>query len=189
MTFWDFLYKIYSENLIPFYIFLSLIILMIIFPLIKKIVAIINEHFIENKKAKYASELEKQKSYENTLLESQKVALNSHSDIHLLKINRVFPVLEDINEMMYRYIVMTNTYFRNISLNTDFSKFPERETERCELDKKFLSNISRISMYLPEELSVVLFRFRIFMSHSWKSQDQFRMFVEGHHAGCVSTDV
>ncbi len=188
MTFWDFIYKVYSENLIPFYIFMTLIILMIVFPLIKRIAVTVNEQLLEKKKAKYVSELEKQKSYESAILESQKISLSSYSDVHLLRINRVFPVLEDVNEIMYRYIVMSNTYFRNISLQTDFSKFPERETERCELDKKFLSYISRISMYLPEEITRVLFRFRIFMSHSWKSQEQFRMFIDGYNAGRVSNE-
>ena len=110
--------------------------------------------------------LEKAKSHEKSILDAQDKVLSKRLELETIKLNRVLPLLEEINLLIATHRMMFTTFVStcidNGCLREDFEK------ARLELDTKIIDAIYKISIYLPTEIRILLTEIRLIISCSWK---------------------
>lgn len=110
--------------------------------------------------------LEKAKIHEKSIMDMQATVFSKKLEIESIKLNRALPSLEKINLLISNHRMMFNTYICACVNNSGFLK--EREKERFDIDREIIEEIYKISIYLPEEMRIILNRIRRMISCSWK---------------------
>lgn len=113
----------------------------------------------------WKNKLEQQKQEIGNALSIQKELTLKKAEFKKVKLERVLPLLEEINSSIIEHNLMFNTYAYAIANN---ASYPEKLEElRLEQDKKMVSTLSKISIYIPSEFRVLLHQLRKVMSCSW----------------------
>lgn len=113
----------------------------------------------------WRNKLEQQKQEIGNALSIQKELTLKKAEFEKVKLERVLPLLEEINSSIIEHNLMFNTYAYSIANN---ASCPEKLEElRLEQDKKMVSTLSKISIYIPSEFRVLLQQLRKVMSCSW----------------------
>jgi len=113
----------------------------------------------------FKNKLEMQKQEVGLSLQLQKDLALKQAEFEKIKLERVLPLLEGMNASLSEHKMMFNSY---ISYIINKGGLPEDfEDIRLEQDKKIVSNLSSLSIYLPEEFRNLLFQLRKVISCSW----------------------
>jgi hypothetical protein len=119
---------------------------------------------------KHQSEMQKQQ-IGNTLA-IQKELVIKQTEFETVKLERVLPLLEEINGTILKHNMMFRTYTSAI---VNKSGYPDNmEALRLEQDEKIIKAISSISIYIPSEFRILLYKIRRVISCSW--DDSLRMY-------------
>jgi hypothetical protein len=118
----------------------------------------------------WKNKLEQQKQEVGNALSIQKELTLKNAEFEKVKLERVLPLLEKINSAISEHNLMFNTYAHAIANNMSY---PERlEGLRLEQDKKMVSALSKISIYIPSEFRALLYQLRRVMSCSWRDAER-----------------
>jgi hypothetical protein len=120
-------------------------------------------------------------SWLRNLLETQKEIVIKQAEFEQIKLERVLPLLENINSALNQHAMMFSTYTSAI---INKSMYPnELEKLRLKQDKKITNAISSISIYLPSEFRILLHRIRKVISCSWHNDPvrTHRALTEDNH--------
>lgn len=114
-------------------------------------------------------------------LKSQRELILKQLEFERVKLERLLPAIEQINESIQLYRLMQANYSLLIAnrspLPTDF------EAKRVEIDEKILSSISKITIYVKPEFRELLYQLRKIISCSW--QDPKSVNVALKESGCL----
>lgn len=113
----------------------------------------------------WKNKLDQQKEEIGNTLAIQKEIILKNAAFQRVKLERVLPLLEEINSAIIEHNLMFNDYIRAIANNISYPI--EMEEMRLEQDKKIVSSISKISIYIPPEFRILLYQIRKVISCSW----------------------
>jgi len=117
----------------------------------------------------WKNKLEEQKQEVGNALSIQRDLILKQVEFEQIKLERVLPLLEEINSAISEHNLMFNTYAHAIANNMSY---PERLEElRLEQDKKMVSALSKISIYIPSEFRALLYQIRRVISCSWRDAE------------------
>lgn len=109
--------------------------------------------------------LEKYKMEIQLTLNQQTEIMSRKLELEIVKLNKVIPILEDINVIITTHKSMFQSYMHSVINN---GKVRENfENQRFELDKELFNKISKVSIYLPKEMRIILYEIRKIVSCSW----------------------
>lgn len=114
----------------------------------------------------WKNKLEQQKQEIENALSIQKDLALKKAEFEKVKLERVLPLLEEINSSIIEHNLMFNNYTHAIANKISYSE--ELEQIRLEQDEKMVSSLSKISIYIPSEFRVLLYQLRKVMSCSWQ---------------------
>jgi len=86
-------------------------------------------------------------------------------EFEYVKLNRVLPLLEEINSGIHEHSMMMESYIHAIRNKAGLRE--GIENDRLEVDKKIIQNLSQLGIYLPEEFRRLLNTIRCVVSCSW----------------------
>jgi hypothetical protein len=98
-------------------------------------------------------------------LKTQSDIVMKKLEFEMIKLNRLSPIIEEINNAITNYSMLHGNYLLYID-----NKYPlpaNFEEKRLKQDKIIIKQIAKISLYVPEEYSLLLWRIRKIMSCSW----------------------
>lgn len=126
---------------------------------------VLNNLFLPYYKEFISHKFEKNKNQDNHNLQLERELLYKDLEFEKIKLERVLPELENINNILYEHRMMFNTYLYWIINKCDNTK--EIEEERVELDKKIILSLSKVSLYIPSEFRALINSYRKLISCSW----------------------
>ena len=117
----------------------------------------------------WKNKLEEQKQEVGNSLSIQRDIILKQVEFEQVKLERVLPILEEINSAISEHNLMFNTYMHAIANNISY---PDGLEEfRLEQDKKMVSALSKISIYIPFEFRVLLYQIRRVISCSYRDAE------------------
>lgn len=128
---------------------------------------VLNHLFLPFYKEFISHKFEKNKNQDNHNLQLERELLYKDLEFEKIKLERVLPELENINNILYEHRMMFNTYLYWIINKCGNTK--EIEEERVELDKKIIISLSKVSLYIPMEFRLLINSYRKLISCSWIS--------------------
>ncbi|MBG9716495.1 hypothetical protein [Bacillus cereus] len=90
-------------------------------------------------------------------------------EMETVKLNKVLPILEELNKNIVKHKIMYNTYVNWILNKGRLRK--GYEDERVEIDGKVIDLINQVAIYLPREMRTILYSMRTIISVSWKEPE------------------
>lgn len=117
----------------------------------------------------WKNKLDEQKQEVGNAFSIQRDLTLKKVEFEQVKLERVLPLLEEINSAISEHNLMFNTYAHAIANNMSY---PERLEElRLEQDKKMVCALSKISIYIPSEFRALLYQIRRVISCSWRDAE------------------
>ncbi|WP_157670351.1 hypothetical protein [Chitinibacter sp. GC72] len=117
----------------------------------------------------WKNKLEQQTQEVGNALSIQKDLTLKQVEFEQVKLERVLPLLEEINGAITEHNLMFNTYVQAIANNIPYPG--ELEDLRLEQDKKMVYTLSKISIYIPSEFRTLLYQIRKIISCSWNDAE------------------
>lgn len=111
------------------------------------------------------NKFENDKSKKNHDLQLERELLYKEIEFEKIKLERVLPELEKINKLMYQHRITFNTHLFWIINKCGETK--DIEAERVEMDGQLIEAITKISIYIPQEMRALLITYRKIVSCSW----------------------
>lgn len=126
---------------------------------------VLNSLFLPWYKDFLSQKFEKNKNEDNHNLQLERELLYKDLEFEKIKLERVLPELENINNVLYEHTMMFNTYINWIlNKHGDCKKI---EAERVELDEKIILSLSKVSLYIPSDFRALINSYRKLVSCSW----------------------
>lgn len=135
----------------------------------------------------FQNKLDLQKQEIGSALQIQKDIAIRKAEFQKVKLERVLPLLEDMNSVISEHKLMNNSYSSWVAnqggIPEDFEK------KRVDLDRRLLKSLYSAEIYLPNQLRAVIRRIRMIVSCSWKDPlSTYHLLLEKGTVNCV-TDV
>ncbi|PEI56595.1 hypothetical protein [Priestia aryabhattai] len=106
-------------------------------------------------------------------------------EMETVKLNRVLPILEELNKHIVKHKMIYSTYINSILNKGTFRK--DFEKERLEIDGNVINLINQVAIYLPKEMRTILNSIRVVISVSWKEPNTLHNII--NQDGLKHTDV
>lgn len=87
-------------------------------------------------------------------------------EMETVKLNKVLPLLEELNKNIVNHKIMYYTYVNWILNNGRLRK--GYEDERVKIDGEVIELVNQVAIYLPREMRALLYSIRAVISVSWK---------------------
>ncbi|PHS60710.1 MAG: hypothetical protein COB00_14815 [Alcanivorax sp.] len=114
----------------------------------------------------FQNKLDLQKQEVGSALQIQKDIAIRKAEFEKVKLDRVLPLLEDMNSVVSQHKLMNNSY---VSWIVNKAGIPEDfEKKRVALDEQLLKSIYSAEIYLPNQIRAVIRQIRKIVSCSWK---------------------
>lgn len=132
----------------------------------------------------FQNRLDLQKQEISSALQIQKDLVLQKAEFEKVKLERVLPLLEQINGVVSEHKMMHNTY---VSMILNKGGLPsEFEAKRVKLDEEIINSLSSIAIYLPAEFRGLVYQLRKVVSCSWREPLQtYYLLLEKGGKKCV----
>lgn len=114
----------------------------------------------------FKNKLEMQKQEVGIALLIQKNIAVKQAEFEKIKLERVLPLLEEVNSALSEHRMMFSNYSSYIV--NKCGTIDKIEQERLIQDKRIIKAMSSLSIYLPEEFRELIFQLRKVVSCSWR---------------------
>lgn len=114
--------------------------------------------------------------YEQAKINTDDKIHTAKLEMETVKLNRVLPILEELNKNLVQHRIMYNTYVNWILNNGRLRE--GFEDERVKIDGQVIELINQVAIYLPREMRALLYSLRAVISVSWKEPEVLHRIIK-----------